>query len=160
MELKFLLPTLAKSWASSAHAILKIGHAGVDQAPAPAIAAFPLSETVPLLVHTPEIATPDLLLSLLRERLKEHGARGIFELQRKFFDYNNSATADLADFTQMIVEYSFDWTPKQIQLLFDSFDTDRSGSILYDEFLERLKGMLNERRVLLVLIAFQVTDNK
>jgi hypothetical protein len=154
LEVKVLLPTLSQTWAKSAHSILKIASSGVEAAPA----AAPVIETP--LVLTPEISSPDTLLSVLRESLKQHGARGIIGLGRKFriVDDNNSGTIDLSEFTKMIAEHSFAWTAPQIKALFDSFDNDKSGSISYDEFLQTLRGELNERRTQLVLLAFEVMN--
>jgi Ca2+-binding EF-hand superfamily protein len=49
-----------------------------------------------------------------------------------------------------------DWNGSQIKALFDHFDRDKSGSISFDEFLQGLRGELNDRRRQLVLMAFEV----
>ena len=86
------------------------------------------------------------------------GASGIFGLQRKFriMDDDNSHSISLAEFTKAIKEHVLDWTSAQIQVLFDHFDADKSGAISFDEFIFGVRGVLNDRRKQLVLMAFEV----
>lgn len=53
-------------------------------------------------------------------------------------------------------EHTLGWTPAQVKMVFDFFDTDKSGTIAFDEFLVGLRGDLNDRRRQLVLMAFEV----
>jgi hypothetical protein len=46
----------------------------------------------------------------------------------------------------MVKEHVMNWTPEQVRLVFDKFDSDKSGSISYDEFLVGIRGELNDRR--------------
>lgn len=43
-----------------------------------------------------------------------------------------------------------------IHAMFRYFDADCSGSVSFDEFLEGVRGELNERRRALVMLAFKV----
>ncbi len=63
---------------------------------------------------------------------------------------------DFAEFTKVVHEHALEWTGSQIKALFDHFDKDKSGSISFDEFIQGLRGDLNDRRKQLVLMAFEV----
>ena len=86
------------------------------------------------------------------------GAHGIAGLSRKFriADDDNSGTLNLAEFSKMSGEHTLGWTPEQTKLMFDHFDKDHSGTIVFDEFLVTIRGQLNDRRRQLVLMAFEV----
>eukprot|EP00595_Chromulina_sp_UTEXLB2642_P000916 CAMPEP_0196761750 /NCGR_PEP_ID=MMETSP1095-20130614/1052_1 /TAXON_ID=96789 ORGANISM="Chromulina nebulosa, Strain UTEXLB2642" /NCGR_SAMPLE_ID=MMETSP1095 /ASSEMBLY_ACC=CAM_ASM_000446 /LENGTH=528 /DNA_ID=CAMNT_0042111681 /DNA_START=8 /DNA_END=1594 /DNA_ORIENTATION=- len=122
-------------------------------------ASLPDTETKKT-VLLPTVTDPEVLLQSLRESLKANGATGIISLGRKFriIDDDNSNSIDLAEFTKAISEHAFYWTHAQIKSVFDKFDTDKSGTISYDEFLIGVRGELNERRKQLVLQAFQILD--
>jgi hypothetical protein len=72
-----------------------------------------------------------------RFSLKAHGATGIFGLARKFkiADDDGSGTLELAEFDKVIAEHDLKWSPAQIKAVFDTFDTNKSGGIDYNEFL-------------------------
>jgi calcyphosin len=55
-----------------------------------------------------------------------------------------------------ISEHALGWTDKQIRCVFEFFDSDKSGSIDFDEFIFGVRGQLNERRTQIVLQAFEV----
>ena len=41
-----------------------------------------------------------------------------------------------------IIECGLDWTGEQIKLVFGVFDKDKSGSLIYDEFLREVRGII------------------
>ena len=45
-----------------------------------------------------------------------------------------------------------------MQTLFNIFDRDGNGHINYDEFIRSLVGMMNERRKMVVTLAFKKLD--
>jgi hypothetical protein len=55
-------------------------------------------------------------------------------------------------------DYRLEFSDAEVQQLFTVFDTDRSGSVDYEEFLSHLRGPLNERRKQLVLQAYAKLD--
>lgn len=73
-------------------------------------------------------------------------------------DDNNSKTISLSEFTKAVAEHTLTWTPAQLKLVFDFFDVDKSGEISFDEFIQGVRGVLNERRQQLVLLAFEVIN--
>lgn len=88
------------------------------------------------------------------------GATGICGLSRKFriADDDNSGDISRAEFDKLVSEHTLAWTPAQVKLMFDYFDKDKSGTIVFDEFLQGVRGQLNDRRRQLVLMAFEVID--
>eukprot|EP01038_Epipyxis_sp_PR26KG_P014278 gene14278-19155_t len=152
LEAKALLPDLASGWAKAAVGSLSI-KAGIESSPAPE------PELPVVLEHSPDVTDVDHLVEIFSQSLKDHGASGIIGLGRKFkiADDNSSGTLDIAEFTKVVKEHAFDWSPAQIKLLFEKFDKD-GGGITYDEFLVTLRGELNERRRQLVLLAFEILD--
>ncbi len=155
LEAKALLPTNAEGWAKSAVTILELQNGGnIEVVPAPEV-AIPVKP-----VLTSDVKSADTLLDILRESLKERGARGIIGLGRKFriADDNNNGHIDIAEFTKVINEHKLGWSKEQIKAVFDSFDDDKSGGISYDEFIVKVRGQLNERRTSIVLQAFQILD--
>jgi len=159
LEAKALLAGgLASSWASSTASLLQLKQGGGKGALTPV--SYTPHSVVMSPVITPDVLSGDTLLASLRESLKEHGASGIFGLARKFkiADDDGSGSIDLSEFTKVISEHAFAWTPAQIKSVFDLFDKDRSGTISFNEFLHGVKGPMNERREQLVLMAFEVLD--
>lgn len=155
LECKALIPGLSTSWIKSITAALSMQSEECmefEDAPEPEI-----PEPV---VLTPELNEVGPLMNVLRESLKQHGARGICGLGRKFkiCDDDHSGQIDLAEFTKAVKEHAMDWSAKQIKTVFDYFDEDKSGGISYDEFLLGVRGELNDRRKQMVLMAFEVLD--
>jgi len=150
LEVKALLPDLAKKWASSATSLMSI-KGGLSP---PAVQA---SEPVLLPTVTSMTSSVEILLFNFRQSLKDHG---IFGLARKFriADDDGSGSISFSEFTKMIDEHTLEWTPQQKRLVFDHFDADGSGSISYTEFLIGVRGELNDRRKQLVLMAFDILD--
>ena len=152
LEARALLPPAAEGWANAAVTILNLQNGGIETSPA----VEPV--VVPKPVLTPEVSEVDTLLEIFRESVKKHGARGIVGIGRKFriVDDNGNGQIEFSEFTKAISEHALGWTPAQVKLVFDSFDSDKSGGISYEEFLIKIRGQLNERRKNLVLLAFQV----
>ena len=125
LEAKALLATLSASWAKAAATVLcmKSGDIQVAAAPEPVIAAP--------LVHTPAIDDAGTLMNVFRESLNAHGARGIAGISRKFriADDDNSGRIEYKEFVKVIAEHALGWTDKQVRIVFDSFDSDKSGAI-------------------------------
>lgn len=151
LEMKALLPALSTSWANSAANILEplAFYAAVEPAAEPAARVF-----------TNETLDVETLLENFRESLKAHGARGIFGLGRKFkiVDDNNNGLISLIEFRKLVAEHSLAWTAVQEKAVFDSFDKDKSGGVNFDEFLNGVRGALNDRRRQLVLTAYEILD--
>jgi len=102
----------------------------------------------------------DVALNKFRASLKEHGARGIFGLARKFkiIDDDGNGQLNMEEFKKAVNEHTLDMTPNDVTAMFNWFDKDGDGGIRYDEFLTGVRGQLNERRKTLVNKAFDVFD--
>lgn len=79
-------------------------------------------------------------------------------MARKFriADDDNNGTVSFQEFVKVVNEHVLGWTLSQTRAVFDFFDKDKSASISFDEFLQGIRGELNERRKQLVLTAFEV----
>lgn len=95
-----------------------------------------------------------------REAIARRGVRGIMSLRRSFMiaDDNNDKTIDANEFKKLIKDYRIQVEEKDIKSLFNEFDSDRSGSISYDEFLRGVIGEMNEFRMNLAKRAFKIMD--
>ena len=65
-------------------------------------------------------------------------------------DDNNSRSLDTYEFTKALKDYMLGFSDSEIRSLFAYFDTDRSGSLDYDEFLRAIRGPMNAGRKKLV----------
>ena len=87
----------------------------------------------------PVVAT---CMASFKQTLKEHGARGIVGLGRKFkiADDDGSESLNLWEFSKVISEHRLGWEAATTKAVFDFFDDDHSGTISYDEFLAGFVG--------------------
>jgi calcyphosin len=99
-------------------------------------------------------------LGKFREALAKRGVRGIMSLRRSFMiaDDNNDKTIDFNEFKKLIKDYRIPVEDKDIKALFSEFDSDRSGSISYDEFLRGVCGEMNDFRMAIAKKAFKLMD--
>lgn len=95
-----------------------------------------------------------------REAVARRGVRGIMSLRRSFMiaDDNNDKTIDQNEFKKLIHDYRIPVEEKDVKALFNEFDSDKSGSISYDEFLRGVMGEMNDFRLALAKRAFKIMD--
>jgi Ca2+-binding EF-hand superfamily protein len=100
------------------------------------------------------------LINKLKQEMKQRGANGFIGLQRKFriMDDDNSKSLSLAEFKKAMKEMNMNLGESELRLLFDHFDSDQSGSIDFEEFIQGVRDPLNERRLKLVIMAFGKLD--
>jgi len=100
------------------------------------------------------------LVEDLREKLQQRGVRGIFSLGRLFrnIDDDGSRSISLSEFTKVCNEFRMDYTPKDIQAVFNYIDINHNGEIDYNEFLRIIRGQMNDFRKKLVQQAFTKLD--
>lgn len=103
---------------------------------------------------------PDELIDRLRKKLASRGARGIIGLARQFriMDDNHSMSLDKYEFTKAMQDFMLGFSEGEIALLFQYFDSDRSGLVEYDEFLRTIRGPMNAARKVIVAQAFNKLD--
>jgi Ca2+-binding EF-hand superfamily protein len=73
-------------------------------------------------------------------------------------DDSGDGQLDEFEFKKGIHDYGIEADPKDIAGLFKALDTDRSGSISYNEFIYAIKGPMNQFRQDIVLKAFKQLD--
>ena len=100
------------------------------------------------------------LMRLFRDRLKARGARGIIGLQRIFaiMDDDGSKTLNVYEFTKACRDFRIGISDENIPTIFNAFDTNRDGTVSYDEFLRAVRGDMNDARMALVQEAFRKLD--
>lgn len=156
LEAKVAFQEKASSLSSSMAELIKlrIDQKSLTTAPAPAVGQ--VYQPLDIAKQT----TPDGLIQALRLSFKQHGALGIFGIARKFriMDDNNDGQVDISEFKKAISEHAMNWTDAQIQMIFDFFDKDHSKGISYEEFLLGVREPMNDRRIQLVMMAFEVLD--
>ena len=83
-------------------------------------------------------------IELLRAKCLARGANGIRGLSRMFqiFDDNRDRKLDMDEFRKGINDYGFAYSKDETKDLFNAFDKDHSGSLDFDEFLEKLRVKL------------------
>lgn len=107
--------------------------------------------------HSPQ---PDDLIKLFRDKIKARGARGIIGLQKLFaiMDDDGSKTISLYEFTKACKDFKVGVNEENVPLIFDIFDTNKDGTLNFDEFLMAIRGELNDFRHGLIEKAFKVID--
>ena len=99
-------------------------------------------------------------IELFRTSIKKRGIRGIMAMRRAFIiaDENDSKTLTLPEFIKFCHDYRIPISGKDINILFDEFDTNKNGEIKYEEFVLAFTGEMCERRKRLITILFEVLD--
>ena len=95
-----------------------------------------------------------------RNTIKKRGVRGVMAMRRAFMiaDENDSKTLNLPEFIKFCHDYRIPVVGRDINLLFEKFDKDRSGEINYEEFIYSFIGEMNDRRKRLIKILFDSFD--
>lgn len=73
-------------------------------------------------------------------------------------DDDGSGALDNAEFFKALKSYRISNDQLEMQAIFDVFDPDDNGEIVYDEFLREIMGPMNARRVALAKKAFKIID--
>ena len=104
--------------------------------------------------------TDSQLLERFRAALKKRGSRGIMGIGRSFkiADDDNSKSLGLDEFKKCINDFRVGLNPTDAERLFHVFDTGRSGSIDYEEFLYGVRGKMNEFRQGFCMRAYAIMD--
>jgi Ca2+-binding EF-hand superfamily protein len=99
-------------------------------------------------------------IDIFRSAIKKRGIRGIMAMRRAFMiaDENDSKTLSLPEFIKFCHDYRMPITGKEINNLFDEFDTNKKGEINYEEFISAFTGDMCERRKRLITILFETFD--
>lgn len=100
------------------------------------------------------------LVKLLKDKLASRGARGIIGLGKSFriMDDDNSKCLSTYEFNKALHDYGLEFTKDESEDIFEFFDTDRSGTVDYNEFLRAIRGPMNKKREQKVMQAFAKLD--
>lgn len=103
---------------------------------------------------------PHAMMELFRDKLKARGARGMIGLQRifKIMDDDGSLTLSMPEFVKAVRDFRMGIAESSCPALFDAFDTNKDGTINYDEFLRAVRGPLNDFRCGMVDKVFRKID--
>jgi len=96
----------------------------------------------------------------IKKTLKQRGANGIRGLGIVFrrMDNNKCRKLDRYEFMWGLKENGHNLSPSEFERVFKYFDRNNDGKITYDEFLNTLRGDLNDRRRGLVDQAYNKLD--
>jgi Ca2+-binding EF-hand superfamily protein len=100
------------------------------------------------------------LVRLFRDKIKARGARGIIGLSKLFsiMDDDGSKTISQYEFGKACRDFKVGVSEENVPILFEAFDTNRDGTLNYDEFLMAIRGELNDFRRGLIEKAFRKID--
>lgn len=73
-------------------------------------------------------------------------------------DDDGSKTISLYEFTKACRDFKVGVNEENVPTLFEAFDTNRDGTLNYDEFLMAIRGELNDFRRGLIEKAFRKLD--
>jgi len=99
-------------------------------------------------------------LEKLRQHCLARGVKGIVSLGKTFriFDDDRSRNLNLEELQEGLRDYGVVMSEEDQKALFAMLDKDGSGSIDFDEFLEKLRPPMSQARKDLILKAFKKCD--
>jgi len=89
------------------------------------------------------------LLKDVKAKIFAKSSFGIRSLKRIFkaMDANGNCKLECDDFRWGLLDFGIQVSPEEAQEILSHFDTDKNGSVDFNEFIGCLKGDLNERRL-------------
>ena len=115
-------------------------------------------------VKKPPVSEPSLsirrILSFVKTALSSRGIRGILSLQRllRAADPEACKILNSSDFKKCMRDARIELTDRELDSLFNYFDTDCVGTIEYEELIKTIGGSLSEHRKSLVNKVFDQLD--
>ena len=100
------------------------------------------------------------IIEKLRNIIAKRGSRGIMSIRREFMiaDNDNNKTVNINAFKKFCHDYRINLDDNEINMLFAELDTNKNGTIDYQEFLKGVIGEMNERRKRIIQQAFKLLD--
>jgi Ca2+-binding EF-hand superfamily protein len=101
----------------------------------------------------------ETLLGNLRARLKNRGIRGFIGLKKLFasIDLDGSGNIEFDEFSRALRNFRITSNETEASQLFAYFESS-PGKISYMQFIDKIRGPLNEQRKALILAAFNTLD--
>ncbi|KAL4439152.1 hypothetical protein ABPG74_008927 [Tetrahymena malaccensis] len=102
----------------------------------------------------------ELILIRIKNRLASKGPRGFLTLERqlKTTDVDNDGRLNLAEFKKSISNFKIEVTETEVTIIFNLFDPQETGQISLFDFLNALKGQMNQFRFNIVNEVFNKID--
>ena len=99
------------------------------------------------------------LIKFINE-VKNLGTTSLISLMRlfKLNDINNTKELEFYAFSKSLHEFETELTDEEISDLFNYFDKDNTKLINYNNFINAIRGPMNQRRMLIVKEAFKKLD--
>jgi Ca2+-binding EF-hand superfamily protein len=109
-----------------------------------------------------KLSKTDDIITLFRKKIISRGVRGIMSLRRTFvlLDENKSNKLKKKQFHKFLEDYRYNIPLNLENKLFDIFDTKKSESIDYNEFITRILGKMNDYRRQIVQKVFEKLDKE
>lgn len=103
-----------------------------------------------------------VLIDRMRHHLCKTGVRGIINLGKKFraLDDAGNGAMTVVEFKRGIEKSKIPIDVAEIRQVFQFFDWDGTGAILYDGFMDALRGEIGEKRIEIIKAAFSVLDKE
>ena len=100
------------------------------------------------------------LIEIIRENLIKKGLRGFISMEGSFrlADKDNTQTVNLDDFKKIANSYKFGLNDEEIFNVFELFDKQQNNKINYDEFIRKVRGQMSEKRINIIIKAFNYLD--
>lgn len=102
-------------------------------------------------------ATVNVVRNKISVRAGVYGVRGMGRNLRSM-DYDGNGELSKREMNNGFIDLGVKLSKQQVEDLFVYFDSDGSGAVSFEEFMEGLRGETNERRVKVVNWAFDVVD--
>ena len=101
----------------------------------------------------------EALIKFINE-IKSLGTTSLISLMRlfKLNDINNTKELELYEFSKSLHEFETELSEEEITNLFSYFDKDNTGLINYINFINAIRGPMNQKRVLIIKEAFKILD--
>ena len=101
----------------------------------------------------------EALIKFINE-IKSLGTTSLISLMRlfKLNDINNTKELELYEFSKSLHEFETELSEEEITNLFSYFDKDNTGLINYINFINAIRGPMNQKRVLIIKEAFKKLD--
>ena len=101
----------------------------------------------------------EALIKFINE-IKSLGTTSLISLMRlfKLNDINNTKELELYEFSKSLHEFETELSEEEITNLFRYFDKDNTGLINYINFINAIRGPMNQKRVLIIKEAFKKLD--
>ncbi|CAN0407894.1 unnamed protein product, partial [Ectocarpus fasciculatus] len=96
----------------------------------------------------------------IKQEMRSRGSKGFIGMQRKFriMDDDGSKSLSMGEFKKALKEMRLNISDPEMRMVFEYFDSNRNGSIDFEEFIQGVRDPLSDRRRVLVHQAYDILD--